>query len=93
MKTVELAEATSDLAKYLPRDKETVVIRNHGKAVAALMKIDDDDVEDIALSENPEFLALLERSRKQARNGQVFTFDEVCKKYGIVPKNKRKKKN
>ena len=72
MKTVELNEATGALAEYAQDAvKEPVVVLDHGKPIAALVAIENADLETVSLSNNPKFLAILERSRArhQAEGG------------------------
>ncbi len=72
MKTVELDEATGALAKYAQEvAKEPVVVLDHGKPIAALVAIENADLETVSLSSNPKFFAILERSRArhQAEGG------------------------
>jgi antitoxin (DNA-binding transcriptional repressor) of toxin-antitoxin stability system len=64
MKKLELAKATASLAEYA-RDvnKEPVILTAGGKPVAALVSIQNADLETVTLSTSPAFLALIERSR------------------------------
>lgn len=66
MKTVDMKQATAPLADYA-RDveKEPVIVMEHGRPVAALMAIENADRETVTLSTNPQFLALIERSRRR----------------------------
>ncbi len=68
MKKLELAKATAPLAKYA-RDvkREPVILTAGGKPVAALVPIENADLETVTLSTNPEFLALIERSRARQK--------------------------
>jgi len=68
MKTVELGDATSPLADYIPGVRsEPLVITVHGSPTAVILPLDNTDLEDVALSTNPEFIALIERSRLRCR--------------------------
>ena len=69
MKTLEVAKATAPLAEYA-RDvnKEPVVLTVGGKPVAALVPIENADVETVTLSTHPQFLALIERSRARQKS-------------------------
>ena len=72
MRTIELNEATGALGKYAQDAvKEPVVVLDHGKPIAALVAIENADLETVSLSSNPKFLAILERSRArhQAEGG------------------------
>jgi prevent-host-death family protein len=77
MKTVEMSRATGALADYA-RDVETepVIVTDHGRPVAALLPIENADRETVALSTNPQFLALIERSRlRQDTEGGISSDD------------------
>jgi prevent-host-death family protein len=66
MKTVEMKRATAPLADYARDvDKEPVIVTEHGRPIAALMPVENADRETVALSTNPQFLALIERSRRR----------------------------
>jgi antitoxin (DNA-binding transcriptional repressor) of toxin-antitoxin stability system len=92
MKTVSLERPLLGVEKYIQSQKgETVVFTNRGKAVAALMPVNDDDLEDIALSENPKFLAIMRRADEQIRKGQYISSEEIRKKYNIPARRKSKK--
>ena len=66
MKVVEKQEATRTLAEYASEIKSgTVVITDHGQPVAALVSIENADLETVSLSTNPQFLNLIERSRSR----------------------------
>ena len=72
MKKLDLSKATAPLATYA-RDvsKEPLIVTIEGKPVAALVAIQNADVETVTLSTHPQFLALIERSRarQKARGG------------------------
>jgi len=77
MKTVEMSRATGALADYA-RDveNEPVIVTDHGRPVAALLPIENADRETVALSTNPQFLALIERSRlRQDTEGGISSDD------------------
>ncbi len=64
MKTIEVANATASLAEYARElNKEPVVLTTGGKPVAALVPIENADLETATLSTHPQFLALIERAR------------------------------
>ena len=78
MKTVEIAEATSPLADYIPGVRmEPLVITDQGIPTAVMLPLDDVDLESIAMSTNPEFIALIERSRARAREEGEVSADEM----------------
>ncbi len=73
MKTIEMAKATAPLAEYARDvDKEPIILTKKGKPIAALVTIENTDLETVTLSTNPKFLALIERSRtRQKTEGGV----------------------
>jgi antitoxin (DNA-binding transcriptional repressor) of toxin-antitoxin stability system len=86
MKTVEIAEATSPLADYIPGLRtEPLVITEHGTPTAVMLPLNDVDLESIAMSTNPEFIALIERSRARARAEGELSADEMRRRVLDMP--------
>lgn len=86
IKKLELNQATAPLAEYVEIAKEEpLLLLLNGKPVAALVPLDEEtDLETIAVSTDPDFLALIERSReKQKREGGLST-EEVRRKLGLA---------
>lgn len=73
MRTIDIAVATAPLAEYARGVKdEPVIIVEGASPVAALVSLENVDWETISLSTNPQFLALIERSRaRQDAEGGV----------------------
>jgi prevent-host-death family protein len=73
MKTIELVDASQPLSHYARNAiDETVVVTDHGKPVAALVPIENADLETVSLSTNPQFMAIIERSRaRMAKEGGI----------------------
>lgn len=68
MKIVEKKEATAALAAYADQiGSGPVIVTDQGKPVAALVSIENADVETVSLSTNPQFIELIERSRARVR--------------------------
>ena len=64
MKKLDMAQATAPLAEYARLImEEPLVLTIAGKPVAALVRIENADLETVTLSTHPDFLALIERSR------------------------------
>ncbi len=84
MKTLEIKHATSSLAEYA-RDvkREPVIITVAGKPVAALAAIENADAETVSLSTNPQFPALIERSRARHSAGGGITGSEMRRRLGL----------
>ena len=73
MKTVEVSKATLPLSDYTKEiKKEPVIITKEGRPVAILVSIPNTDIETVSLTNNPKFIALIERSRaKQKSEGGI----------------------
>ena len=85
MKVLEKADATAPLAEYTADlDKEPVVITSSGKPIAALVSLDNMDLETVSLSINPKFLELIERSRSRHREQGGISSDEMRRKLGLA---------
>ena len=76
-RTVELAEATQSLAEYAQQvDDGVIIVTSNGRPIAAVVALPNTDAETVALSQNPQFIAIIERSRaRQTREGSVSSAD------------------
>jgi antitoxin (DNA-binding transcriptional repressor) of toxin-antitoxin stability system len=71
MKKIDLTEANEPLAEYVKRmEGNLMIITFRGVALAALVPLDNIDYETVSLSTNPEFIEILEQSRKRVRGGR-----------------------
>jgi antitoxin (DNA-binding transcriptional repressor) of toxin-antitoxin stability system len=66
MKTIDIAEATESLSAYARKTRhESLVVTRKGRPVAVLAPVGSQtDLENLAVSNDPEFRALIERSRR-----------------------------
>lgn len=73
MITTALSELKDNLSFYVKKSaKEEVVITNDGKPVGILKGFaSEDDYLEYRLLNDPRFLNVIERSRKEARGGKV----------------------
>jgi antitoxin (DNA-binding transcriptional repressor) of toxin-antitoxin stability system len=84
MKIIEQAEATAPLAAYTADvTQEPLIITVNGKPVAALVAIENADLETVSLSTNPTFLALIERSRARHRTEGGLSGEEMRRRLGL----------
>ena len=84
MKTLEMAEATAPLAEYAQDiSKEPVILTVGGKPVAALVPIENADLETVTLSTHPQFLALIERSRTRQKAEDGISARELRRRLGL----------
>ena len=82
--TIETVKATGTLAEYARKAKEQpVILTIDGKVVAAVVAIDNADVETAALSATPAFLALIERSRSRRKAQGGISGKAMRQKLGI----------
>ena len=68
MKTIDVTKANMPLSDYAKKiKKEPVIITEEGKPLAAMVNIQNADIETVSLSNNPKFIALIERSRSRQK--------------------------
>ncbi len=89
MKTIEMGMATAPLAEYAQNvDKEPVILTQKGRPVAALVVIENPDVETVTLSTNPQFLALIERSRLRQKSEGGISSGEIRRRLRLKRKRR-----
>ena len=82
MKKTDLANATKSLAEYVKEmDGMSLVIVYKGVALAALVPMENADYETVTLATDPEFIAILERSRQSLREEGGIPAEEVRKMF------------
>lgn len=78
MKTIEVSKATLPLSDYTKEvKKKPVIITKEGRPVAVLVSIPDADIETVSLSNNPKFIALIERSRARQKSEGAISSEEM----------------
>jgi antitoxin (DNA-binding transcriptional repressor) of toxin-antitoxin stability system len=84
MKNVELTQANDSLGQSV-RDLagEPLVVTESGVPIAALVPIDELDLESLALGSNPRFLAIIEEARAQCRQGLGLSTEDVRRELGL----------
>jgi hypothetical protein len=90
VKTVEISRATGTLAEYSERTAgDPLIVTRKGKPIAALFSLPEGvDMESLSLATNPDFIALLERSRESLRQQGGISSEEMRRRVGTM--NKRK---
>jgi len=83
MRKIEITQATNPLGQYA-RELESIplVLTQDGHAVAALLPIDDADLESLAMSLSPRFQAVIDLARAEYREGRTLSPDEVRRALG-----------
>ena len=95
MKTVEIGKATGSLAQYAKSvRKGPVIVMRRGRPLAALMPMENTDVETAMLSTHPQFLALIERSRVRHQQQGGVSSRDLRRRLGlkVLPTRKRRKR-
>jgi antitoxin (DNA-binding transcriptional repressor) of toxin-antitoxin stability system len=83
MKILEVAQATASLAEYAGDVKnEPLILTINGKPVAALVPLENADVETVTLSTHPQFLALIERARARQKTEGGISSEEMRRRLG-----------
>jgi len=87
MRTVDIAEATGSLSEYARQiQRGPVVVTRRGRPVAVVVAVEGLDLETLSLSTNPDFIALIERSRASYRATGGVSLDQVRHRYGLRSK-------
>ena len=86
MKALGIKQATAPLADYVRRiAKEPVIVSVKGKPVAALVSLENADWETVRLSNHPQFLELIQRSRARQEKEGGISSDELRRRLGVRP--------
>jgi antitoxin (DNA-binding transcriptional repressor) of toxin-antitoxin stability system len=84
LRTIDITEATQPLAEYAQQaDSGPLVVTANGKPIAIVLPIENADTETITLSEHPQFLAIIERSRDRQQRAGGLTSDAVRQHLGL----------
>jgi prevent-host-death family protein len=82
MRVIDKSDATDTLAQYAAEiENGPVIVTSEGRPVAALVPLDNIDLETVSLSTNREFLALIERSRSSVREQGVIPNDAMRRRF------------
>ncbi len=93
MKTLEIGKATGSLAKYAKSvGKGPVIVTRGGRPLAALMPIENTDVETATLSTHPQFLALIERARVRHHKQGGVSSSDLRRRLGLKPAPSRRRR-
>jgi prevent-host-death family protein len=87
MKTVPLREAKQSLSGFVAHaQRERVLITKHGKPAALVIGVEGQDIEDVLLSQDPEFWKLVEARRQQP----TLSLADVRARLRVAPKPARR---
>ena len=77
MKMIELSDVAALSPHLESTSAEPVMVRSHGKTLAAVVPVNDDDVESLLLSINPRFQRIMERSEERLQAEGSLSTEEV----------------
>ena len=84
MRTIEMEDASQTLAECARAiGTEPLVVTEHGRPVAVLLPLKNADLETLSLSSNPQFIELIERSRRRLAEEGGLSPDEVRSMLGV----------
>lgn len=87
MKIVDVSKATLPLADYAKEIvKEPLIVTVKGKPVATLVSIRNGDVETVSLSNNQQFLDLIERSQSRQKSEGGISTEEMHRRLKLKKK-------
>lgn len=90
VRTIDMARATDSLGRLARTVYHSpLVLTVDGKPVATLMSLAGSDMESVSLATNPDFVALLERSRARHKAEGGLSPEELRRRLGIKPKRKQ----
>jgi antitoxin (DNA-binding transcriptional repressor) of toxin-antitoxin stability system len=91
VKSINLASARRPLADYAADLGDEILVLTKGdRAVAAIVPLRNVDRESLALSQHPEFLRIIARSRAELAAGRKLTLDQM--KRAVSPKRTSRKR-
>ena len=86
---IQLSKATESLATYIQDlDEGPIVVTNRGRAIAAVIPVNDADAETISLSQNPKFHTIINRSRARQKREGGLSSQEMRQRFGISARKK-----
>ncbi len=91
MRTIKLSAASRPLAEYASElDEDIVLVTRGNRPIAAVVWLRNVDREVLALSRSPQFLKIIERSRRDFAAGRSRSLAEVRDLFGLRSRaNKR----
>jgi antitoxin (DNA-binding transcriptional repressor) of toxin-antitoxin stability system len=84
LKAIDVRDATGSLGEYVSSlSGETIVVMDGDTPVAALVPVRGADLESLSIGTDPDFLDLLEQSRRRQREEGGISSDEMRRRLGI----------
>ena len=87
MKRVAITKARRTLADYARvAHKGTLVVTSRGRPMAAVIPLRDVDLESLALSTNPDFIALITRARTRLAKTGGLSLEQMKRRWRVRPR-------
>lgn len=84
MRKIEASRATATLSEYVGSVQiEPIIVTISGKPKAALVPIEDVDMETLSLGTNPDFLAIIEKSRARQKVEDGISSQEMRRRLNV----------
>ena len=93
MKTIDISKATGKLRDYAENARsEVVIVTRRGKPVAAVVGVEEFDLESLSLSTNPQFAQIIASARQRLENEGGIPAAEVRRRLGLTRTKSRRKR-
>jgi prevent-host-death family protein len=93
VKTIDISKATGQLRDYAENARsEVVVVTRRGKPVAAVVGVDELDLESLSLSTNPQFVEIIASARRRLDKEGGIPAAEVRRRLGLSRVKSRRKR-
>lgn len=93
MKMASVDQMKAHFSAYLKASKQgPVIVTRNGKPIAALVPVDDEELERLAMAHSPKLQAILEAARQRFRSGAGIPHDVFWKQVeaeSAKPRGKR----
>jgi len=78
MKTLDITDARKPLCDYAEMlGEEALILTSGGNPLAAMVSLKNVDWETVSLSSSPEFMDIVEQSRRECKAGQKLSLAEM----------------
>jgi prevent-host-death family protein len=92
VKTIDISKTTGQLRDYAENARtEVVVVTRRGKPVAAVVGVDEFDLESLSLSTNPQFVEMIAGARQRLEKEGGIPAAEMRRRLGL-PRTKSRRK-
>ena len=73
----DLARRASEVVEEVTRSGRPALVTRHGRPVAALIRVREEDLEDFILANAPEFIESMREADEDAARGAAVPWDQV----------------